>query len=220
MIAELACPKCQTAIPLEDVNVASDVALCRACGNTTRFSLISSVAEVSSDNLVNPPKWICLENGFDGETTITYRRVSPALLFFIPFTAFWSGFSMCGIYGSQILHGKFDLGESLFGIPFLIGTIGLLAAITYLAFGRWVVKFNRGEGTVFCGVGTIGWTRHFSYNQNTFVSLTMTNVRVNDQSQKGISIRNDREDFVFGTLIREEAKRFIAAAILQEVQSL
>jgi hypothetical protein len=54
---------------------------------------------------------------------ITYRRLSPVVLFLIPFTALWSGVSMWGIYGRQLVQGKFDPAHSLFGLPFLLGTM-------------------------------------------------------------------------------------------------
>ena len=32
------CPKCRGAIPLDDVNVATDIALCRRCEQTFAYS--------------------------------------------------------------------------------------------------------------------------------------------------------------------------------------
>ena len=211
------CPYCKANIPLDDVNVATDIALCRACQRTCAYSLACSEAEISTDLLNAPPKTIKMETGFNGETTIVYHKLSPLLFFFIPFTALWSGGSMIGIYGTQIWNDKFDLGQSLFGIPFLIGTIGLLSVIAYMVFGKWIITLDRGQGTIFVGVGSLGWTRQFSYNKDSLVSLRMTSVRVNEVSQRGVFVRTDDKDFVFGALLKEDAKRFIAAAILQQV---
>ena len=217
MATDFLCPFCHARIPAEDVNVATDIALCRACGRTAAFSVVSGSEEVSLDCLNNPPRNVRMESDFGGPITITYRRISLALLFLVPFTAFWSGFSMYGIYGTQIIKGEFDLHKSLFGIPFLIGTVILLSIIVFLLLGKWVVTLDRGEGSVFVGVGPIGRTRRFTYNRDTTVSMRMTQVRVNQQPQKGILVRTDKQDFVFGTLIKEESKRFIAAAIMQQV---
>jgi hypothetical protein len=211
------CPSCHAEIPLDDVNVAKDVALCRACGRATPFSLISGTAEVSLDALDEPPKSVRVEQGFGDEMSIVYHRLSPVLLFLIPFTAFWSGFSMWGIYGKQIMAGTFNLSESLFGLPFLFGTIILLGIIAYLMFGKWVVKLSHGEATVFVGVGLFGRTRRFSYNRNTTVSMSMTGVKVNDRPQPGILVRTDDKDFLFGALLPANARQFIAAAIAKQV---
>ena len=44
---------------------------------------------------------------------------SPIAFFLVPFMCVWSGGSLGGVYGSQVLNGEFDLGISLFGIPFI-----------------------------------------------------------------------------------------------------
>ena len=105
---------------------------------------------------------------------------------------------MIAIYGTQIRDGKFNLAQSLIGVPFLLGTVVLLAVIIYLALGKWLITLNRGEGAVFVGAGPLGWTRRFSYNPDTMVSLCMTSMKVNNQPQKGILVRTDGKDFVFG----------------------
>lgn len=212
------CPICRSSIPLDDINVATDIALCRACGNTSPFSLLSGTAEVSLEILSQPPRGIRIEREFLKPTVITYRRLSPALVFLIPFTALWSGISMFGIYGTQIRKGEFDLGQSLFGLPFLLGTVVLLGVIVFLLFGRWKTTLEKGAGRVSVGVGPIGWTRAFSYNRDSLITLRTTDVRVNQIPQKGILVRNGTQDFVFGTILKEEAKVFIAAAIMREAK--
>ncbi len=212
------CPLCQSVISLDDVNVATDLALCRSCGNTSSFSVVSGSSEISLDALAHPPNCVTIERDFSGATVITYRKLSPVLLFLIPFTAFWAGLSMWGIYGSQFRKGEFDLSQSLFGLPFLFGTVVLLSIITFLLAGRWRITLKKGLGTVFVGVGTLGWTRTFAYGRDTLVSMRMTNVRVNEVSQKGILIRNESTDIIFGTMLKEDAKQFIAAAIMKEAK--
>ena len=220
MPSDYSCPSCGANIPLDDVNVSKDVALCRACGRTTSFSVLSGTGEISLQGLDEPPRGVRVETGFNEETTIVYRRLSPLLLFLIPFTAIWSGGSMIGIYGTQIRNGKFDLAQSLFGIPFLIGTLVLLSAIAFLLFGKWVIRLDRGDGTVFVGVGPFGWTRRFSYNQTSVVSLAATKITVNNRSQQGILVRTDEKDFLFGAVLRKDVRQFVAATILQHVAQL
>jgi len=211
------CPHCRQAIALDDVNVATDVALCRSCGRTSAFSALCGAREIASANLDAPPRGIRVGRGFRGQTEIIYHRISPLLLFLVPFPALWSGVSMSGIYGTQLMKGRFDLAQSLFGLPFLLGTIVLLSAIAYMAFGKWVISLDRGQGSVFVGVGGIGWRRRFSYNRTTVVTLRETSIRVNHVRQQGICIQTDGEDdLVFGAVLKEEAKRYIAAAIMRE----
>jgi DNA-directed RNA polymerase subunit RPC12/RpoP len=155
MQAEYKCPFCRAEIAPEDVNVATDVALCRSCGRTISFSIISGSAGISRDILLRPPRGIRVDHDAKGGTVITYRKLSSSLLFLIPFTAFWSGMSMWGIYGRQISKGHFDLNESLSGLPFLIGTIVLLGIIIFLLFGKWTITLWNGKGSVVAGVGSL-----------------------------------------------------------------
>lgn len=218
MKSDYRCPLCKGVIAPDDINVATDIVLCRACGNTSSFAIVSGSSAISLDVLANPPGCITIERDFSGATVITYRRISPALLFLIPFTAFWSGFSMWGIYGSQIKKGEFQLMQSLFGLPFLLGTVVLLSIIAFLLVGKWRITLIHGTGSVFVGIGSLGRTRSFAYRRSTLVSMRMTSARVNDVSQKGILIRNGSTDFVFGAMLKEEARQFIAAAIMKEAK--
>ena len=138
--------------------MAKDIALCRACGVTSPFSVVTGAAGISLDALANPPKYVEMEEGIQGEVIITYRRISRILWFLIPFTMLWSGGSMAGIYGTQIAKGQFDAKQSLAGLPFLIGTVILVSVIVSLLLVRWVITLNKGEGTVFVGRGSFGWT--------------------------------------------------------------
>ncbi|MCG3150394.1 MAG: hypothetical protein PCFJNLEI_03878 [Verrucomicrobiae bacterium] len=210
-----ACPFCRAEIRMDDVNVATDLALCRACGKTSSFAVVAGGVCISAAVLRAPPRGIRVENDFRGGQTITYRRVSLMVLFLIPFTAVWSGISMWGIYGQQLKKHQFDLSQSLFGLPFLFGTIVLLSVIVFMLFGKWVISLSNGAGTVFVGVGPVGWRRSFTFNRTTAVSMRMTNIRHNNVPQQAILLRTGDKDFVFGTGLRQDAKEFVAAAIMQ-----
>jgi len=216
--AEYTCPFCRSAIALDDVNVATDLALCRACGKTSSFSIVSGTTEISLDLLYQVPRHISLEkNPYQG-TTITYRKFSPILYFLIPFTVLWSGGSLWSIYGSQFIKGHFDLGKSLFGLPFLIGTLILLSVLAFLLFGKWVMTLNKGAGSVFVGIGQLGWTRRFTYNRDSVISLRNSSYEVNDVPQKGILVQNDDTKFMFGSTLSNDAKHYIAATLMQEIR--
>jgi hypothetical protein len=208
------CPQCHGEISLADVNVAADVALCRKCGKATPFSLVSGVAELSPAQLDEPaPKGITVRQAMVGGTEIVYRRMSFIVFFLIPFMLFWSGFSLSGIYGKQIQSGKFDLDHSLFGLPFLIGTLLLLWVIVFLLFGKWRVRLDRGRGEVFVGVGPVGWTRNFAYGPESVVSLELMATSKNNVPQKAISVKTGNAQIKFGTMIPENVKCYIGAMI-------
>ncbi|HQA38902.1 MAG TPA: hypothetical protein PLW27_08350 [Kiritimatiellia bacterium] len=69
------CLACGAPIPLDDINVATDVALCRACGRTSAFSLLQAAVDTAS-SMGEPPRGIRIERDFmGGGTTLTYKRM-------------------------------------------------------------------------------------------------------------------------------------------------
>ena len=204
------CPKCRREIPLDDVNVNTDIALCRPCGEAHAFSELVEDESSGLVNLEQPPKgaWFKRDNlGFEvGSTTR-----SAAAFFLVPFMCVWSGFSLGGIYGSQIVKGEFNLGMSLFGIPFLLGTL-LFGSIAVMSVcGKVCVKVQGNNGVVFTGVGPIGWRQRFEWNGVTTFRIAdrvgsrgATSNQITMEGRKrldfGSGIRADRLDFMIGAL--------------------
>ena len=87
---------------------------------------------------------------------------SCVIFFLVPFTVVWAGGSLSGIYGTQIARGKFDLGTSLFGIPFLLGSLVLTGLCLFMLFGYSAVESSGGTGRVSRGIGPFRWHRRFS----------------------------------------------------------
>jgi hypothetical protein len=207
------CSSCGAGIALADVNVANDIALCRSCGKTMAFSDITPIPGAADIDLSRPPKGVRIKDSPIRGRSIIYRKISPIVFFLIPFTAAWSGFSMTGIYGRQIAKGEFDPGISLFGLPFLIGTIVLVSVILFMLFGRWRFSLNRGLLEVATEIGPIGWTRRLACDKSARVSLRDSAVRHNNVPQKLIHVECQGNSLKFGAIIPEEGKKFIAEAI-------
>ncbi len=145
------------------MNVAQDVAVCAECDEVIRLSESSKWAVVPEGFDINDPPpgaWFRKnEEGWEiGASTRSYIA-----LFLVPFTCVWSGLSLGGIYGSQIFSGEFDPSLSLFGIPFVVGTIflGTFALITSI--GRVQVTVRQGKGVIFTGIGRLGYKRKFNW---------------------------------------------------------
>jgi len=216
MQEELLCPNCDCMIPMDDVNVSTDIALCRNCGRTHSFSMIRQSGVLLKQALDRPPRHVRVEELFPGRRTIVYKKIPGVVLFLIPFTAFWSGLSMWGIYIQPLLQGRLEWGKMLFGVPFLLGTIVLTFSILMCLFGKWVITLENGMGTVFVGVGRIGWTRAFSYGRNTLVTLKSSGIYQNDVPMKGICLKDEQGEIGFGSSIQENCKLYIAALLAEE----
>jgi len=213
------CNFCSAAIALNDINVAADVALCRSCGKSMPFSSLAGIPGEQEVDMSRPPKGIKLEESpFHGKV-ITHQRRSMIVLFLIPFTLIWSGGSMGMIYGSQIASGEFDPKLSLFGLPFLLGTIVLVTIILFSLFGHTKIWFHRGVCHVYTGVGKLGWTRRHPCSKETRVAVQMSNVRVNNVPKTGIEVRTGDQKLMFGTMWSDEAKAFVATALKRAMTS-
>jgi len=221
----IVCPKCRKAIPMEDVNVSADTALCRDCGKTFRFSdLTSIVLDTGPVDLGAPPPHVKVEwNPLDGSITLTHHRFSKFAFFVIPFTMVWSGLSLWDSYVKQFVNHKFDLLSTIFGLPFLAGTLFLVAVVLLLVFGKIRVRLGAGKGSVFEGVGAIGRTRRFAYSTNTSVHIFSESATDNYTGRAktflyGITLKDtDRGTVkIIGNFTKEE-RDYIASAIARQL---
>ena len=205
------CPKCQAEIPLADVNVAKDMALCRKCDESLSFAELVQEDEANPElDLNHPPKGMWFNRTPSGFELGSSTR-SGAAFFLVPFVCFWSGGSMGGIYGSQIIKGDFNLTMSLFGLPFLLGSV-VLGAITIMCVcGKVCVRRDGMDGEVFAGVGSIGFRKRFKWDEvKSIRQVTKIGSKGRHykqlclQTDRPISIashlRKDRMDFFFGAL--------------------
>lgn len=220
MATEHQCPSCGAVVPLDDIHVANDTALCRACGKSHSYAALVSLREYDDVDLSTPPKGIRRQSGAAGAQRLIYGRVSPVAMFLVPFTCIWAGGSLGGIYGSQLASGEFDATQSLFGLPFLFGSIVLCAVTAYVTFGKTIITLARGQGTVFDGVGPFGRRRTFRYSRDTIVRLRKSDVQVNDVPQEGVSVEEDgTQQIIFGTMMKDDAKRYVAAFVQEQVRT-
>ncbi len=211
---KFACPHCGQELPLADVNVAQDMALCRACHYTGPFLAAATVPRLSDEEMARPPKRVALQRGFGDELTITCRPKRTALLFLVPFTLFWSGISMAGIYIVPLATGQFEWKMGLFGLPFLIGTVVLLSIILNVLVGRTTVTLSKGKVAV--GTHLLGWrkVKEFDCGPGTTVTLQPSSYRVNNVTQPEIVLASGGKEFRFGAMaLSNEAKSYVAAVL-------
>ena len=210
----LKCPKCRTEIPLEDVNVSTDLALCRQCSQTYSFAELSQNREVLDVDFSRPPRGVWYRNqGNEFEVGSSTR--SWAALFLVPFTLVWAGGSIGGIYGSQFIHHKFDLFQSLFGIPFLIGSVVLVSLTLMTVLGKLAVRGTGDHGSVFIGVGPFGWNRRFRWSEIRSVKMSLTKWQQNNRNLPVIELEGPTA-IRFGSQLSEKRRNFIYAVLRQK----
>jgi hypothetical protein len=206
------CPKCKQEVPAAQINVAADLALCPQCNEGFRVSECLDLDTVTADVLENPPKGAWLKRELDRVVVGATTR-SPIAFFLVPFMCVWSGFSLVGIYGSQIASGKFNLTSSLFGIPFVLGSILFWAFALMAVCGKVEVTIGR-TSAVFVGIGTLGWTRRFDWAAVRGIREEGSGVEYPGGQQKAIVMELEKgARLKFGSGLNETRRRFLAGAL-------
>lgn len=202
------CPKCKTEIKKENINIMTDVGQCQNCGHIFKISenLSSDIADDGFD-INNPPQgaWISRELN---QVVIGVTTRSPIAFFLVPFMVVWSGGSIGGIYGSQLIKGEFDLFMSLFGIPFLIGSIIFWSLAFMAIWGKVELTFDKLGGKVFTGVGNVGLTKKFTWDEISTVKENQSNFRY-PGSQGGVILLEGRKRISFGMGVNESRRYYL-----------
>lgn len=240
-MARLRCPSCGAEIPEEDVNVAADVAYCRACAIPHVLSGLVAPREVVTDvDFARPPRgaWY-RDEGHTIRIGASARSLVRAAVT-LGVAAFWNGvvsvfvaFAVAGTMhhalGSApswlpapIMNGAqmsvwMVVGLWAFLTPFIaIGLAMILAFIQSLA-GHVEVRLLGDVGEIHTGVGPLGFRRRFPI-------LDVTDVFFEDRSVKGESERPTQHDYVIHVALRDgevkvgsgvpkERLRFMAGAL-------
>lgn len=211
---QVLCPKCGQVIAGDDVNVVTDIARCQKCDEVF---VLSSLVQSSSSGPVDvndPPRGAWYQPEFNGFVVGATTR-HPMAFFLVPFMCVWSGGSLGGIYGSQFFQSKFDLSMSLFGIPFVLGTLlfGSFALMTVC--GKVVVSIRDADGVVFTGIGPIGWRRRFEPQQITTVRIEA--YRQTDNPSSMTIVLDGAKKLRFGSMLTEPRRDFVANVLRQEL---
>jgi len=211
-MSDLVCLACQTPIPLEDVNVSTDIALCRACGQTSSFAELSAWRD-EEVLLGSPLKHLRIEERADGSIKMTYKRIPFVAFFILPVLLIWGYSFLWKPFVQPWLEGS-SVVQSQSGTPPVIHLIIIFSALTgWLIFGSWRIILRDGFGKVLVGVGPLCYTRSFHYDRTSQIRLVPSNIRVNRVRQDAICVTTGGVDFTFGAIIHWESRNHIAAVL-------
>lgn len=150
---EFHCPDCGLPIQAADLAPAQGVAVCRFCEKPFPLEACQAAVPFADRNIVpvmTPPKGVDLVETMDG-FRLTLSTRSCVAIFLVPFTLVWAGGSLGGIYGTQIAKGEFNWMMSLFGLPFLVGSVFLIGLTVMSVAGRTVVELAGGKFSIRTG---------------------------------------------------------------------
>jgi hypothetical protein len=235
------CSKCGRAIPSEDINVANDIAYCRACNLSHQLSALTAGRELDSDiDLNNPPSGAWYRSDGAGPVIgATHRSIGTAIGA-LAFGLFWNGITSVFVLvalGSTLRHLGLHLPEwfpapDMNGSPMSVGmtiflwifltpfiAIGLVMIGAFFSAlgGRTEVRVNNAQGVVFTGVGALGYRRRFD-------ASGVKEVRIDDRQWRDsrghsrhktcilIETREGKQ-VKLGSMLTPERRKFVAGAL-------
>ena len=159
---KIVCPKCAREVALADVNIQTNVLLCRACNEM--FPLADDLpegSEVPDDfSLDNPPAGAWYEQGMDGDSAGASCRGIGGLLFALVFALGFGGFPLAIMLGVVKTQGGDQPPFWFFAIFLLVGGGATIVFLLKLL-GRTTITVSATGGDVFTGIGPFGWRKAF-----------------------------------------------------------
>ncbi|MDR0322487.1 MAG: hypothetical protein LBI28_13385 [Treponema sp.] len=217
---KIICPTCSHEIEKENINAEKDYVFCNMCQNAFKISdLLDTAGHNENETILaekiikNPPKGAWKYKDFN-KLIIGATTRSLTALFLVPFMIVWSGGSIGGIYIMQMITGEFNLFLSLCGIPFLIGSIFLLATTLMTVVGKVEIVIGD-DSYVFTGVGKIGIKKRFDWKSVVRIyedKNTVTGFFSNNRYSSSIYLEG-KTRIRFGNGLKEEHKYFLLTAL-------
>ncbi len=205
----ITCPQCKVEIPPADFNISTDVAFCRKCNQAHSFSALLERKKLSVIDLDRTPPYVRQLELREGRG-VRYRKISSVFFFLIPFTALWSGGLMYGLYRTVVESGFTE--QTLFFLPFFLGTLVLLTVIVFGLFGRTELRQMDHRITIFTGVLGVGYWRRFCVEEVRSVQIAESSLRQNSRvlHEVQITLKDDRV-IKFGCFMTDAARNYFSA---------
>lgn len=205
------CPKCHKPLAAADINIQKDIAHCSHCNHV--FTISEELKEgeptiIPDDfDIEAPPKGAWHEIKGD-QIIFGATKSSKAAIFLIPFTLVWSGVSLGVIYGHQIVSGEFSILISIFGLPFLAGTVFLVSRIIQSIGGKEEITLDNKGGKIFKGIGKLGSTREFAWDEVVQIIDKPSTIKYANGGNRVISLEGQKR-INFGNALKKERRDYL-----------
>lgn len=220
--------------------MANDVALCRGCNLIHKLSALIQAGELEANlDLTRPPAGTWYRSSGMGAMVGASHRSWGMALGALAFGLFWNGIVsvFVAVALSATLHhlhvpipdwfpapkmNKAEMGVGmtiflwLFLTPFIaIGLVMIGAFFSSLA-GRTEILVRHAEGMILTGIGPFAWRRRFN-------AQDVKDVRIDDRQWRDSDGDRQRKTQIiielgsgkqikFGSMLREDRRKFLAAA--------
>jgi hypothetical protein len=212
------CPNCNSEIQKENINIMTDIAQCQQCNNLFKISENLTFDFDDGFDINNNPNGTWIKREIN-QIKIGASTRSPIAFFLVPFMLVWSGGSLGGIYGSQILRGDFNPTMSLFGIPFIIGSVLFWSFALMAIWGKVELTLDRMGGSIFTGVGNVGLTKKFKWEEVSTIKERQTNVRFPGSNGNEIQLEGKKR-ISFGSNVNDSRKYYLFRTLKQIISKV
>ena len=242
----LSSPLCQKIIPSDDCNPGRDLAYCRPCREA--YSLAELTSEIAGEtvDLSRPPSGAWYQSDGSGVVAGASHRSLVAGLFTLLFGLFWNGlvsvfvvFALSGTlnvlhlptprwFPAPVMNDKV-MGPGvvvflwMFLTPFILVGMAMVCGFLSSVAGRTEVRLRDGKGSVFVGLGPLGWSRYFAPGQVKSVKIEDKSWQDSDgdrQRKAAIALVLERKTMKFGSMLSDQRRRFLAAALRQSLRRM
>jgi len=240
------CPTCHREIALADLNVASDVALCRACGVVHKLSGLVQAADLEEGvDFSRPPEGAWYRDSGMGAVVGATHRSAGTAVGLLCLALFWNGIVSMFVFlaANSTLHllgvprpawfpsprmngGEMGAGMTiflwLFLAPFILIGLVMFGAFLSALGGRTEVSIQSGQGVLYTGIGALGRRWRFSSDAVKDIRIEDRTWRDNDgarQQRRQIVLEMaEGKPLKFGSMLREDRMKFVAAAVQKLVR--
>lgn len=206
------CPHCHQKIPNKEISFRKDSFHCSNCHKEITLTDLrdyyysNKKSEYQGFNINDPPKG-CRVSKKAGKMIIEATTRSPIAFFLVPFMTVWTYFTVISMYGGQILSGRFDLILSITGIPFLLGAIVFWGLTLLLIFGKVSLSMDKSGGRIFTGIGIIGKTKIFNWED--VIAVEEKIIRGNKNNTPVIILRGQLKNITFASMLTAKRRYYI-----------
>ncbi len=162
------------------------------------------------------PKGATYEQTFDGFSIGCSTRSAEAFIL-VPFTLVWSGLSLGGIYGSQIVKGEFNPFMSFFGIIFLTGSGFLLSRTLMSIWGEVTFELRDGVLYYFVGIAPFGKKKSFAWRSIEEAREEVSSWDKHGKARHAIYLEG-AERHVVGQALSAQHRYFVVRVLNEQLQ--
>lgn len=202
---------------MENVNMATDMALCRICKKVSKFSEL--VQEKRDEEILEslPRRMKVMKTARGLE--VTYKKPKIVGFLYLFFSLFWNAVT----YGLLLVMMNTKAGSNMVGqlfcIPFMLIGLGMFLATVYALFGRITLTLTPGRGELFRGVGNLGRRQQFVLGKDCRISVEVGPIQQNHKTLDKIVVEQPSgKPFEFGTEIAERKAQLYVAALLRQMR--